>query len=276
MIESAFAAKKFGFEIITLKPSKDGLINQDDLKKIIDEKVGLVSVMTVNNEIGTIQPIKKLAEITHSAGALFHTDAAQATSFMDINVVNSNVDLLSISAHKMYGPKGIGALYIKRGIQESIESLIKGGGQENGIRSGTLPTMLCVGLGEACRLINGNQENYKTHLQQIADLFWDELYKIYPSIKLNGSINSRHPGNLNIQIPNTDAHSLLQSIQPKLAASTGSACSSGSIEPSHVLKSIDLTDSEAKSSIRFSFGLDNTFEDIYSAVMIINDAIKSQ
>ena len=274
VLECALFAQKQGFEINYLKSNKAGFIDHNKLSEIIDEEVGLISVMAVNNEIGTIQPIKLLCEIAHKFGAFFHTDAAQAAIFMDLDVKNLGVDILTLSSHKIYGPKGIGCAYIKRDIHNLISPLIHGGGQENGLRSGTVPTTLCVGFGEACAFAQEEREGNVESLKNLSNLFWNNLIEKYPQAVLNGSKNNRHPGNLNIEFPGIDAHSLLQSLQPHVAASTGSACNTGNLEPSYVLKAIGLTENSASSSIRFSFGAQNNHEQIIQAVVHIVKAIE--
>jgi len=275
VLESAKAAKAQGIEVAFLHPKSNGIIAPVDLRTLIDETVGLVSIMTVNNEIGTVQPIEELCRISHDVGALFHTDAVQAAIFIDLDVTNSGVDFLSLSAHKIYGPKGIGCLYIKRNVQNKITPIIYGGGQEAGLRSGTLPTMLCVGFGEACRLAKEGREKNIKHLKKVSIFFMDTLKKKYPRAVLNGDSDNRHPGNLNIQFPGIDSHSLLQMLQPIVAASTGSACNTTIPEPSYVLRAIGLTEEEAGNSIRFSFGLQNNEQQVTNAVHYIVDAIHS-
>lgn len=275
ILEAAKAAKKRGFEVTFLKPNADGFITAAALKEVIDDRVGFVSVMTVNNEIGTVQPVADLAAVTHSVGALFHTDAAQAGIFLDLDVAKIGADLLSLSGHKIYGPKGIGALFIKREIQEAVTPLIHGGGQEGGFRSGTLPTMLCVGLGKACEIAANERQQNSERLEKLSFLFWNYLKAEYPDAVLNGSVTERHPGNLNVAFPGIDAHSLLQALQPSVAASTGSACTTGTPEPSHVLRAIGLSDDLAESSVRFSFGLQNTEEEIKRAVNYLTTVLKN-
>ena len=276
VLECALFAQKQGFEINYLKSSRDGFIDHNELSEIIDNEVGLISVMAVNNEIGTIQSIKCLSEIGHKFGAFFHTDAAQAAVFMDLDVKSLGVDILSLSAHKIYGPKGIGCAYIKQEVQSFISPLLHGGGQEKGLRSGTVPTALCVGFGEACAFAQEEREGNVASLNNLSNLFWSNLIEKYPQALLNGSKNNRHPGNLNIQFPGIDAHSLLQSLQPNVAASTGSACNTGNIEPSYVLKAIGLSENSASSSIRFSFGKQNSNGQVIQAVNQIVNAIKLQ
>jgi cysteine desulfurase len=275
VLESAKAAKHHDIDVVMIPPTADGFIDPLSLQYLIDDSVGLVSVMTVNNEIGTVQPIQALCRVTHDAGALFHTDAAQAGIFMDINVLDMDVDMLSLSGHKIYGPKGIGCLYIKRDIQKKISPIIYGGGQEGGLRSGTVPTMLCVGFGEACRIAKEERIKNSDFLKKLCVLFWNKLKEQYPDAILNGSASNRHPGNLSIQFPGLDSHSLLQALQPVVAASTGSACSTGTLEPSYVLRALGLSDEAASASIRFSFGLQNTEKQINRAVEYVVEAVNT-
>lgn len=277
ILQAAKAAEKLGFEIIHINPSPEGFIEPARLQSVLNtfNCIGLVSIMTVNNEIGTIQPIVELCRLAHEAGALFHTDAAQAAAFLDLNVTETDVDLLSLSAHKIYGPKGIGCLYIKRAVQEKITPLIHGGGQESGLRSGTVPTMLCVGFGEACRLAREERDKNTATLKDLSSHFWWKLKAAYPNAVLNGNEAQRHPANLNIQFPGIDSHSFLQALQPAVAASTGSACNTGTPEPSYVLRAIGLSNEAAASSIRFSFGLQNTVEQVDRAIEKIVEGIAS-
>jgi len=194
--------------------------------------------------------------------------------FLEIDVQETGVDLLSLSGHKLYGPKGIGALFIRREIQSEISPLIHGGGQENGIRSGTLPSMLCLGLGKACEIMMAERQQNAERLEKLATQFWNRLSRKYLDAKINGSVDNRHPGNLNVAFPGFDAHSLIQALQPHVAASTGSACTTGTPEPSHVLTAMGLPKGIAESSVRFSFGLHNTEEEIDRAVDHILAAIE--
>ena len=254
---------------------QEGRVLPASLEHALDDDVLAVSIMAVNNEIGTMQDIQKISELIRNAGAIFHCDAAQAPISMDLPGIVEHVDLLSLSAHKMYGPKGIGVLYIRRELQDSLEPLIYGGGQQNGLRSGTVPTALCVGMGAAAELLSGGEATQKRAilrqrrnrlLKQLADLPW--------SIRLNGPTGeSRHPGNANICFEGFFAQDILQVLQPHLAASTGSACTSGIPEPSHVLKAIGLSPEDAEASIRFSLGFDTTDTDIDDAVNLIDNAL---
>jgi len=259
-----------GFTVIELPPNPEGIIDPSSLQSLNHKNIGLVSIMLVNNEIGTIQPIKELAEIAHSKGAIFHTDAAQAPVFLPIDVQDNCVDLLSLSGHKFYGPKGVGALFIKRDVRPQLNPIMHGGGQEDGLRSGTLPTALCVGFGEAITLITRDMTKNRLALSELSYGFFKTLSHQLSDITINGSSTQRHPGNLNIHFPDFDARDLLQSLQPNIAASTGSACSTGVEEPSYVLTALGLSTTEASESIRFSFGIDQTKDIIKEAATFIS------
>lgn len=268
-----FYAQKLGFIVEEIPVDKFGIIDQNGYNAALTEDVLLVSIMAVNNEIGVIQDIKALAQAAHKVGALFHCDAAQALDSTPIDVFDLGVDFLSLSGHKIYGPKGIGALFIASHIQPSITALIHGGGQQNGLRAGTLPTPLCVGLGEAARITLTEFDKNQSKLLKLKTSFLKELNANNINYVINGDPIQRHPGNLNLQFPGHDAESLLTSLQPIVCASTGSACNSGFITPSYVLKAIGLTDKEAKASIRFSFGRCTTKEEIQRAVQHLRDKL---
>lgn len=276
VIESFEYLKSQGFDVIELPVTNEGLIAPETLESLMSESVGLVSLMLVNNEIGTVQNIEQLASISHKSEAIFHTDAAQAPVFIDIDVLSNNVDLLSLSSHKLYGPKGIGSLFIKREIKQFMEPIMHGGGQEGGIRSGTLPTALCVGFGEAIELISNTVEDNHRKLSALSGAFLKQLVSIVPEISVNGSRNQRHPGNLNIRFPGFDSRDLLQYLQPRIAASTGSACSTGVEEPSYVLTAIGLSLEEASECIRFSFGIDQDENVIIEAAKFIGQKIRAR
>ena len=266
---------QLGFRVDQLPVDNGGRILLASLEDALDDDVLAVSVMAVNNEIGTIQNIRKISELARKVGAIFHCDAAQAPVSMDLQEIADHVDLLSLSAHKMYGPKGIGALYIRRDLQDKIEPLIYGGGQQMALRSGTVPTPLCVGMGAAAELLSGNEARQKrVLLRQRRDRFVEKLAGLPWSIRLNGPTGqSRHPGNANICFEGFFAQDILQVLQPHLAASTGSACTSGIPEPSHVLKAIGLSPEDAEASIRFSLGFDTTDADIDDAVNLIDNVL---
>ena len=246
------------------------------LESCLNDDVLLVSVMAVNNEIGTIQDIPRLAAAAHKAGAIFHCDAAQAPIAMDIRQLASAADLISLSAHKMYGPQGIGALYVRRDLHERIEPLIYGGGQQDGLRSGTLPVALCVGMGAATEILSATdaQQERETLRDRTAS-FIEKVCALPWEITVNGpALSERHPGNANIAFYGFSAHDILQTLQPWLAASTGSACTTGMPEPSHVLRAIGLSGDSAEASIRFSLGATTTEEEIERAVSLIHAALQ--
>jgi len=276
VLESAAYMKERGFQIAHVRPNSEGMITRAALEDAISDKVGLVSVMLVNNEIGTIQPVQELAEVTHENGALFHTDAAQAPVFLGIDVANLGIDFLSLSSHKLYGPKGIGALYVCRDHKSKLQPLIHGGGQEDGLRSGTLPTGLCVGFSTALELCAAEYEVNAAKLELLTRGFLQELKKEINEIKVNGSLISRHPGNLNILFPKIKASHLLQTLQPNIAASTGSACNSGVENPSYVLAEIGLNREQAASSIRFSVGINQSQVEIVQAAKLVGKVYKEQ
>ena len=255
---------------------KEGHVLVATLKDLLDDDVLAVSVMAVNNEIGTIQDINGLSQASHDVGAIFHCDAAQAPVALELSHFAQEVDMLSLSAHKMYGPQGIGVLYVRRDLHDQIEPLIYGGGQQEGLRSGTVPVPLCVGMGEAAQLMSGAdiQEQCET-LRLRRDRFIEALERLPWDISLNGPKGSdRHPGNASILFHGFDAHEILGTLQPHIAASTGSACTSGVPEPSHVLRAIGLNGEDADASVRFSLGLSTSDEDVVNAITLISNALK--
>lgn len=264
-------ADRFGYEVERLPVDSEGRVSVEALEAALDETVLLVSIMAVNNEIGTIQDVRRLSAAAREAGALFHCDAAQMPGAMPSGDLARDADLASLSAHKMYGPPGIGVLYVRREVQPRVEPLIHGGGQQNGLRSGTTPVPLCVGMGAAAEMFRGDQmANARLKIRGLRDGFIERLLRSPHRITLNGpSVNSRHPGNANLCFHGFSAHDILTVLQPTVAASTGSACSSGIPGPSHVLKAIGLSGDDAESSIRFSFGLSTTEAEIEAAVELI-------
>ena len=268
-------SNQLGLPVEYLPVDQEGRVLPASLEHVLDDNVLAVSIMAVNNEIGTIQDIRKISEQVNKAGAIFHCDAAQAPVSLDLRGIAEQVDMLSLSAHKMYGPKGIGAFYVRRELQGRLEPLIYGGGQQRGLRPGTVPTALCVGMGAAAELLSGDDARQKrTLLHKLRERFLEKLSALPWSIRLNGPTGeSRHPGNANICFKGFFAQDLLQVLQPRLAASTGSACTSGIPEPSHVLKAIGLSPEDAEASIRFSLGFDTTDADIDDAGNMIDDAL---
>lgn len=259
----------------TIPVGKQGRIDIDALQKLLDDTVLVVSVMAVNNEIGTIQDIPKIASLLKSHNIPFHCDAAQAPLAMDMRDLATHTDLASLSAHKIYGPQGIGALYIRRDMQEQVEPLIYGGGQQRGLRSGTVPIALCAGMGAACDILASPdiaEERIRVakHRDTFVELLQDNSF---PVIVNGPDVVNRHPGNANLQFPNFDAHEILAALQPRLAASTGSACTSGTPQPSHVLRAIGLTEDQSKSSIRFSFGRFTSDNEIEKASLLVHEIL---
>ncbi len=254
------ALEKQGFEVTLLPVYEDGLVRVADLKNALREDTALVTIMMANNEIGTVQPIRELAAVCKEAGVLFHTDAVQAVGHIPVNVEELGVDLLSLSAHKFHGPKGIGALYIRRGVVPAI--LIDGGAQERSRRAGTENVAAIVGLGEAITLAVASMEEQAKHLAMLRDRFMDGALKIERS-RVNGSREHRLPGNVNMCFEGIEGESLLLMLDMNgICASSGSACTSGSLDPSHVLLSIGLPHEIAHGSLRLSFGEETTVEDV--------------
>ena len=256
---------EYDFQIDVVGVDEEGLVRISELESLLDNDVLLVSIMAVNNEVGTIQNVSEISELLKSSNILFHSDCAQAPLAMDMANFGTETDLISLSAHKIYGPKGIGALYIRRDLKSQIEPLINGGGQQYGLRSGTVPTPLCVGMGYACGLVNdGDFQQKKIALKEKRDYFIDRLFNLDSArVSVNGAIGEhRHPGNVNVRFEGVNAHDLLNRLQPIFAASTGSACNSGIIESSYVLKALGLSPEEAESSVRFSLGFETSRNDI--------------
>ena len=265
-----------GFAVEHIPVDREGFVDMKVLLDVLDEEVLAVSIMAVNNEIGTVQDIERIAEMVKAYGAVFHCDAAQASLAMPMSAFAGLADMVSLSAHKMYGPKGIGALYLSRAVQPRIEPLIYGGGQQHGLRSGTTPVPLCVGMAAAAEMLGtGEIAEKRSELALRRDAFVEKLRRLPWSTALNGpSGPARHPGNANICFSGFSAHDILGALQPHLAASTGSACTSGTPEPSHVLKAIGLSGDEAESSVRFSLGFDTSDEDVEAAVELIEAALQ--
>jgi cysteine desulfurase len=272
VLAAARAAADEGFEVITVSVGADGIVDPRAVAAVVDDRTALVSVMAVNNEIGTVQPLSEIAALCAAAGAVFHTDAAQALNALPMDVAALGADLMSLSAHKAYGPKGIGALFVRRNLHVRPKPIIHGGGQEGGMRSGTLPTPLCVGFGEACRILAEEREDDAKRIGALQDRFLAMLLKTVPGLRVNGNRASRHPGNLNLLFPAIDASLLLQNLHPNVAASTGSACTSGQPEPSHVLRAIGLSPDDATASIRFSIGRFTTEYDVDEAAQHVGEA----
>jgi cysteine desulfurase len=242
-----------GFEPVALPVRADGRLDPDALRQALLVPTLLVSVMAVNNETGVIQDIPALASIAKQAGALFHTDIAQATGKVALDLTGWHVDLASVSGHKLYGPKGVGALFVRRRPRVRLEPLFSGGGQERGLRSGTLPTPLIVGLGEACRLAGLEMAQDSERIGGLRDRLLHRLRDAIPDIRINGAMHDRIAGNLNLTFPGVAAADLMRAV-PDLCVSTGSACSSAAVEPSYVLRALGLSDQAASRTLRIGVG----------------------
>jgi cysteine desulfurase len=250
--------EKYGFRVTYLPVQKDGLIDVEGLKRALDDESILVSIMAANNEIGVIQPIEQIGKLCHERGVIFHSDATQAVGKMPVDVSKWSIDLMSISAHKMYGPKGVGALYVRRkNPRAELSPIIDGGGHERGMRSGTLNVPGIVGLGKACALASEVMPQEACHLAGMRNRLRDKILGRLEQVFVNGSTEHRLPGNLSLSFAHVDSESLLMGIN-EIAVSTGSACTSTTIEPSHVLKALGISDELAHSSIRFGLGRFNT------------------
>ena len=261
ILESCKTLEKQGFSITYLNVDEEGFISLEELEKSIRQDTILISVMFANNEIGTIEPIKQIGEIAKKYQIIFHTDCVQAIGNAKIDVNEMNIDLLSMSAHKFYGPKGVGALYVREGIQ--FDRIQDGGHQEKNKRSGTENVAGIVGLGKAIEIADKNLDEHIKKLTDLRNYYFSQLKEKIPNCKINGSIEKRLPGNANVSFPNVDGEELLLKLDEKgICASTGSACSSGSSNPSHVLVAIGLDKDFANGALRITLGDDNTKEDI--------------
>ena len=272
VLDSCRNLESEGFKITYLKVGENGLISIEQLQEAITDKTLLVSIMTANNEIGVLQPIKQIGEICKANNVYFHTDAAQAFGKIKMDVDELNIDLMSISGHKIYGPKGIGALYVRRKPRVRLQSLISGGGQERGFRSGTLATPLVVGLGKAAALAKLEMEENEAHIRRLTKKLQDGLNKNIPDLYLNGDVNERIYGNLNLSFAYIEGESMIMAIKD-LAVSSGSACTSASLEPSYVLKAIGVSEELAHTSIRFGIGKFTTDEEIDYAIEVISNSV---
>jgi len=243
-----------GWDVTYLPVDTDGLLDPAELEAAIRPDTAMVSVMYINNEIGTMQPMKEIGEVCKRHKVFFHTDAAQAVGKVPFNVGDLNIALMSISGHKMYGPKGIGALYVRRKPRVRLRATIDGGGQERGLRSGTLPTPIIVGFGRAAEVCALEMENDKRHIERLYKRLNDGITSALPKITLNGSATSRYFGNANLSFAAVEGESLLMSLAPFTAVSSGSACTSASLEPSYVLRAIGVGEELAHTSLRFGIG----------------------
>jgi cysteine desulfurase len=258
VLDTCKRLEKYGYRVTYLPVQKDGLVDLDDLKRAIDDKTILVTVMAANNEIGVLQPIEEIGKLCHEKGVIFHTDATQAVGKVPIDVIKQNIDLASISAHKMYGPKGVGALYVRRkSPRVQISPIIDGGGHERGMRSGTLNVPGIAGLGKACAICHEEMPQESVRMSGLRDRLRNRIMSNLDEVYINGSMEHRLPQNLNISFAYVEGESLLMGIND-VAVSSGSACTSATLEPSYVLKALGTGDDLAHSSIRFGLGRFNT------------------
>ena len=271
ILDTADFLERQGFEVTRLNPGPSGVFNPEDVEKAIRPDTFLVSIMHVNNEIGAVQDLKALAAVCHKHGVLFHSDAAQSAGKERIDVRDMDIDLMSLSSHKVYGPKGIGAIFIRRMPKVDLVPLIHGGGHERGYRSGTLATHQIVGMGEAFRLAKENFDTEIPRLRALRDRLWAGIQKV-GGVRVNGSMEHRVATNLNVSFEGVDGDMLMVSLR-NLAVSTGSACTSASVEPSYVLRAIGVSRELAHASIRFSLGRFTTEEEIDYAVGVIQKEV---
>ena len=270
VLDTARHLEQEGFKVTYLPVKQNGIIDLDELRAAVTDKTAIVSIMAVNNEIGVIQPLKEIGKICREKGAFFHTDAAQAFGKIPLNVDEMNIDLMSISGHKIYGPKGIGALYVRRkNPRVRIEAMIDGGGQERGMRSGTLPTPLVVGLGAAAKIAGAEMASENERLTKLAGKFKTAIHASIKDVFLNGDEHKRIPGNVNLSFAYIEGESMIMAIKD-LAVSSGSACTSASLEPSYVLRALGLNEEMAHTSIRFGFGRFTTEQEVDFAIETVN------
>ena len=253
VLESAASLEREGFSVTYLPVAENGLVSLDALATALTERTLIVSIMAAHNEIGVIQPLAEIGALCRARGVLFHTDAAQALGKIPLDVEAMKIDLMSMSGHKLYGPKGVGALYVRRRPRVRLIPLIDGGGQERGLRSGTLPTPLCVGLGRAAAIAGAEMTEEAERLRRLRDGLLRNLARRVPGLRVNGDLEHRLPGSLNLMFPEIPALTLIEAV-PSIAISTGSACTSASVEPSYVLRALGLPESLANASIRIGLG----------------------
>ncbi|MFL1781299.1 IscS subfamily cysteine desulfurase [Candidatus Hepatincolaceae symbiont of Richtersius coronifer] len=265
VLASAYHLEEQGYKVTYLPVKSNAMVDLEVLKSAITDKTALVSIIAVNNEVGTIQPLKEIGAICREKGVFFHTDAAQAVGKMPINVDEMNIDLLSISAHKFYGPKGIGALYIRRKPRVRVLPQMHGGGQERGLRSGTLPIPLCVGFGLACEIAGKEMFEEAVRVKALADMLKANLRAALGRLTINGDEEKRIYSNLNVSFAGVEGESLLMGFNKYIAVSSGSACTSASLESSYVLKAMGVEDDLAHTSIRFGLGRFTTEADVKAA-----------
>lgn len=272
ILETCKTLERQGFEVSYINVNEDGIIDVEELRKSIKPNTILISVMTANNEVGTIQPIEEIAKIAHDNNIVFHTDAVQAIGNVQIDVEKMRIDMLSLSSHKINGPKGVGALYIKNGIE--VEKFINGGHQEKDRRAGTENVAGIVGIGKAAEIARKNMETHIRNLSKIRDYYIKKVQKEIPDIRINGSMENRLPGNANISFKGINASELIFKLDERgICVSSGSACSSENTNPSHVLTAMNVPEVYLNSAIRTTFGDNNTFEQVDYVVKILKQII---
>jgi cysteine desulfurase len=272
VLDTCRQLEREGYEVTYLDPDEQGLTTPQMVQAALREDTILASVMHANNEIGVVNDIAGIGEICRAAGVLFHVDGAQGVGKIPVDMEQMKVDLLSMSAHKMYGPKGVGALYVRRKPRVRLEAQMHGGGHERGMRSGTLATHQLVGFGEAARIAREEMATESVQLEALRERFWDAISDI-PEVYINGDRNQRLPGALNVSFAFVEGESLIMSLRD-LAISSGSACTSASLEPSYVLRALGLNDEMAHSSLRFSFGRFTTESEVDHAVQCVRHAVE--
>ena len=271
VLDACRQLEREGFDVSYLVPDEDGIIQPEMVRDAIREDTTLVSLMHINNEIGTINDIAAIGEICRARKVYFHVDAAQSVGKIPIDLEAIKVDMMALSAHKIYGPKGIGALYVRRKPRVRIEAQIHGGGHERGMRSGTLATHQIIGMGEAFRIAGEKMEDDHQKVLSLRNRLWDGISDM-EAVRVNGSLQQRVAGNLNVSFAYVEGESLIMALKD-LAVSSGSACTSASLEPSYVLRALGLDDEQAHSSIRFSFGRFSTEEEVDYAINKIREAV---
>ena len=272
ILETCKTLERQGFEVSYINVNENGIIDVEELRKSIKTNTILISVMTANNEVGTVQPIEEIAKIAHDNNVVFHTDAVQAIGNVQIDVEKMRIDMLSLSSHKINGPKGVGALYIKNGIE--VEKFINGGHQEKDRRAGTENVAGIVGIGKAAEIARKNMETHIRNLSKIRDYYIKKVQKEIPNIRINGSMENRLPGNANISFKGINASELIFKLDERgICVSSGSACSSENTNPSHVLTAMNVPEVYLNSAIRTTFGDNNTFEQVDYVVKILKQII---
>ena len=274
VLDAAKQLQREGFEVSVLQVDAAGQVRPSDLQRVLRDDTVLVSVMLANNEVGSVQPIAELAALLASHPAHLHTDATQAPGRLPIDVATLGVDLMSLSAHKMYGPKGVGALFVRRGRPRvRVAPLLHGGGHERGMRSGTLPVPLCVGMGKAAELAAADiAAGRPAQIAELRDRLWEGL-RTLDDVAMNGHPTARLSNNLNVTVRGVESSALLMAIRTQIACSTGSACSSATLEPSYVLRAMGVSDDDAHSSLRFGLGRSTTASEVDQAIEVLTTKV---